>query len=91
MSNSIRPIILTGDRTTGPLHLGHYAGSLKNRVQLQHTHRQFLLLADAQADLDAVALPVLRHRVLLRLESELDGLDADGTLGSIVDAWRRRL
>ncbi len=43
------------------------------------------------ADLDAVALPVLRHRVLLRLESELDGLDADGTLGSIVDAWRRRL
>ena len=43
------------------------------------------------ADLDAVALPVLRHRVLLRLESELDGLDADGTLVSIVDAWRRRL
>jgi tryptophanyl-tRNA synthetase len=44
-----RAIILTGDRTTGPLHLGHYAGSLKNRVALQHTHRQFLLLADAQA------------------------------------------
>jgi MoxR-like ATPase len=43
------------------------------------------------ADLDAVALPVLRHRVLLRLESELDGLDTDGTLASIVDAWRRRL
>ncbi len=44
-----RPVILTGDRTTGPLHLGHYAGSLKNRVALQSTHRQFLLLADAQA------------------------------------------
>jgi tryptophanyl-tRNA synthetase len=43
------PVILTGDRTTGPLHLGHYAGSLKNRIALQHTHRQFLLLADAQA------------------------------------------
>ncbi len=42
-------------------------------------------------DLDAVALPVLRHRVLLRLESELDGLDADSTLASIIDAWRRRL
>ncbi|HZH09269.1 MAG TPA: tryptophan--tRNA ligase [Microvirga sp.] len=41
--------ILTGDRTTGSLHLGHYIGSLKNRVALQHTHRQFLLLADAQA------------------------------------------
>jgi tryptophanyl-tRNA synthetase len=44
-----RPVILTGDRTTGPLHLGHYVGSLKNRVALQYTHRQFLLLADAQA------------------------------------------
>ena len=44
-----KPVILTGDRTTGPLHLGHYAGSLKNRVALQDTHRQFLLLADMQA------------------------------------------
>jgi tryptophanyl-tRNA synthetase len=44
-----REIILTGDRTTGPLHLGHYAGSLKNRVKLQHSHKQYLLLADAQA------------------------------------------
>jgi tryptophanyl-tRNA synthetase len=44
-----KPIILTGDRTTGPLHLGHYAGSLRNRVAMQDTHRQFLLLADMQA------------------------------------------
>jgi tryptophanyl-tRNA synthetase len=42
-------VVLTGDRTTGPLHLGHYVGSLKNRVALQSTHRQFVLLADAQA------------------------------------------
>ncbi|MBK9359906.1 MAG: AAA family ATPase [Rubrivivax sp.] len=42
------------------------------------------------ADLDAVALPVLRHRVLLRLQSELDGRDVDSLLASIVDAWRRR-
>ena len=42
-------------------------------------------------DLGSVALPVLRHRVLLRLESELDGLDADATLATIIDAWRRRL
>ncbi|MBV8049039.1 MAG: tryptophan--tRNA ligase [Paludibacterium sp.] len=42
-------IILTGDRTTGPLHLGHYVGSLKNRVVLQDVCPQFLLLADAQA------------------------------------------
>ncbi len=41
-------------------------------------------------DLAAVALPVLRHRVLLRLESELDGVDADTALASVIDGWRRR-
>lgn len=43
------PVVLTGDRTTGPLHLGHYAGSLRRRVEIQHDHDQTLLLADAQA------------------------------------------
>jgi tryptophanyl-tRNA synthetase len=47
-------VILTGDRTTGPLHLGHYIGSLRSRVQLQHEARQFLLLADTQALTDNV-------------------------------------
>ena len=42
-------------------------------------------------DLQAVALPVLRHRVLLRLESELDGLTVDGALASVIDGWRQRL
>jgi len=42
------------------------------------------------ADLEAVALPVLRHRVLLRLESELDGLDADAVLASVLGEWRSR-
>jgi MoxR-like ATPase len=42
-------------------------------------------------DLEAVALPVLRHRILLRLESELDGLDADSTLASVIDGWRSQL
>jgi tryptophanyl-tRNA synthetase len=48
-SISDRPIILTGDRPTGPLHLGHYVGSLSNRVTLQSTHDQYVLLADSQA------------------------------------------
>jgi len=43
------PVVLTGDRTTGPLHLGHYAGSLRRRVEIQHDYDQTLLLADAQA------------------------------------------
>ena len=41
--------ILTGDRTTGRLHLGHYVGSLQNRVALQHVYDTFILLADVQA------------------------------------------
>ncbi|MDP5252834.1 MULTISPECIES: tryptophan--tRNA ligase [unclassified Vibrio] len=41
-------IILTGDRATGPLHLGHYIGSLKQRVALQHAHDQTILVADMQ-------------------------------------------
>lgn len=41
--------ILTGDRTTGRLHLGHYVGSLKNRVKLQDEYETFILLADVQA------------------------------------------
>ena len=41
--------ILTGDRPTGPLHLGHYAGSLRNRVRLQAQYETFILIADIQA------------------------------------------
>jgi tryptophanyl-tRNA synthetase len=41
--------ILTGDRTTGKLHLGHYAGSLQNRVRLQDEYETFIILADIQA------------------------------------------
>jgi tryptophanyl-tRNA synthetase len=44
-----REIVLTGDRVTGKLHLGHYAGSLKNRVELQQHHTTYVLLADVQA------------------------------------------
>jgi tryptophanyl-tRNA synthetase len=44
-----RKRILTGDRTTGKLHLGHYVGSLKNRVELQDEYDTFILLADIQA------------------------------------------
>ncbi|EPD5884548.1 tryptophan--tRNA ligase [Vibrio cholerae] len=43
-----KEIILTGDRATGPLHLGHYVGSLKQRVALQEIHEQTILVADMQ-------------------------------------------
>ena len=40
--------ILTGDRPTGSLHLGHFVGSLRQRVELQHAHNQTILVADLQ-------------------------------------------
>lgn len=47
-----KKIILTGDRPTGKLHVGHYAGSLKRRVELQNSgefNQIFIMIADAQA------------------------------------------
>jgi tryptophanyl-tRNA synthetase len=53
----IEHVILTGDRPTGPLHLGHYVGSLKARVELQRRHKTFVLVADLQALTDNAADP----------------------------------
>lgn len=41
--------ILTGDRPTGALHLGHYVGSLANRARLQHEYDTYIIIADVQA------------------------------------------
>ena len=41
--------IVTGDRPTGRLHIGHYFGSLKNRVKLQDEYESYILVADVQA------------------------------------------
>lgn len=57
--------ILTGDRPTGPLHLGHFVGSLQNRVKLQQSCRQFVMIADAQALTDHAKEPEkVRNNVL---------------------------
>ncbi|MCL2677331.1 MAG: tryptophan--tRNA ligase [Streptococcaceae bacterium] len=54
-----KPTILTGDRPTGKLHIGHYVGSLKNRVLLQNTgdYNMFVFLADQQALTDHAKEP----------------------------------
>ncbi len=44
-----RPRVLTGDRPTGPLHLGHLVGSLRARVAMQDEHTSFVLIADLHA------------------------------------------
>lgn len=47
--DSKKMTILTGDRPTGRLHLGHYVGSLLSRVELQDKHKQYIEIADVQA------------------------------------------
>ena len=44
--STLKPRLLTGDRPTGRLHLGHYVGSLANRVKLQHEYESFFIIAD---------------------------------------------
>jgi len=57
--------ILTGDRPTGKLHLGHYFGTLKNRVELQNRGVEtWVLVADYQVITDRDAVGPLRQRVL---------------------------
>ncbi|MBU4348234.1 tryptophan--tRNA ligase, partial [Patescibacteria group bacterium] len=53
----MKNIILTGDRPTGRLHLGHYVGSLQNRIKLQDEYQQFIMIADAQALTDNIDNP----------------------------------
>jgi len=52
-----KDVVLTGDRPTGPLHLGHFVGSLQNRVELQEKCDQFVMVADLQALTDNVDNP----------------------------------
>jgi len=51
----MRKTILTGDRPTGPLHLGHYVGSLKNRVDFQDKYDSYFIIADYQVLTDQLS------------------------------------
>lgn len=52
MSPFSYPITLIGDRPNAPLRLGHYVGSLRNRVDLQRRHQQHVLIADSPSVTD---------------------------------------
>ncbi len=65
-----RKIILTGDRPTGKLHIGHYVGSLKQRVNLQNSGRYddiFIMIADAQALTDNFDDPEMVRRNIAKV------------------------
>ncbi|WP_216329171.1 tryptophan--tRNA ligase [Deinococcus aestuarii] len=71
--------ILTGDRPTGPLYLGHDVGSLRNRVALQHDYETYVLLADVQALTDNFEHPQkVRANVMeVALDELAVGLDPE--------------
>jgi tryptophanyl-tRNA synthetase len=75
----MRKTVLTGDRPTGPLHLGHYVGSLQQRVALQREHATYVLIADLQALTDHADVPdrVREHVVGVALDYLSVGLDPD--------------
>lgn len=74
-----KKILLTGDRPTGKLHIGHYIGSLKTRVKLQNTgdYEPFIMIADTQALTDNARDPekIRRSLVQVALDYLAVGLD----------------
>jgi tryptophanyl-tRNA synthetase len=75
--------ILTGDRPTGPLHLGHYVGSLRQRVKLQYTHKQFVIIADAQALTDNAENPEKVRKNILEVALDYLALGIDPKVTTI--------
>jgi len=78
-----RETILTGDRPTGPLHLGHYVGSLRGRVELQHRHDQTILVADLQALTDNAGRAADVRRNVLEVVLDYLAVGIDPTVTNI--------
>ena len=74
-----KPRILTGDRPTGPLHIGHYCGALKNRVALQDKYETYVMIADVQALTDNFNNPQkVRNNVLeVAMDNLAVGIDPE--------------
>jgi tryptophanyl-tRNA synthetase len=76
-------IILTGDRPTGPLHVGHYHGSLKARVRYQSQCTQYILIADIQALTDNAEDPQKVARSVLEVMLDYLAVGIDPKLSTI--------
>lgn len=76
--------ILTGDRPTGPLHIGHHVGSLQNRVALQHEYETYVLLADVQALTDNAADPEKVRANILEVTLDYLAVGIDPKVATIV-------
>ena len=86
----MKKIMLTGDRPTGKLHVGHYVGSLRRRVELQNTgdfDDIFIMIADAQALTDNADNPekVRQNIIEVALDYLACGLDPENAAGDASD------
>ena len=78
----MKKVILTGDRPTGRLHVGHYVGSLSERVKLQNSGQYdeiYIMIADAQALTDNAEHPekVRQNIIQVALDYLACGIDPD--------------
>ena len=74
-----KQIVLTGDRPTGKLHLGHYVGSLRNRVAMQESgkYTMYIFISDIQALTDNARNPekIRRNLIEVALDYLAVGID----------------
>ncbi len=76
-------LILTGDRPTGKLHLGHYVGSLANRVKLQHDYETYIMIADVQALTDNFEHPEKLEENIREVVLDYLSVDIDPKISTI--------
>jgi tryptophanyl-tRNA synthetase len=82
MTKKTSNTVLTGDRPTGHLHLGHYVGSIENRIRLQNEHeKSFYMIADIQALTDNADNPekVRSNVIEVALDNLASGVDPEKT------------
>ena len=79
----IKKIALTGDRPTGCLHLGHYIGTLKSRVELQNLYEQYVMVADIQALTDYYSNPKKIADSLLEVVADYISVGIDPNISTI--------
>jgi len=79
-----KKVILTGDRPTGPLHLGHFVGSLKQRVDLQNEYETYILIADQQALTDNAENPQKVHDNIVEVALDYLAVGIDPKISTIV-------
>ena len=78
-----KKVVLTVDRPTGKLHLGHYVGSLASRVRLQEDHQQYVMIADAQALTDYAHEPARVRENILQVALDYLAVGIDPTKTTI--------